>query len=115
LQSVLLRHCTHNPVVVSQTAVGPLHPVVPCHWPLLLQDCGVLPLHRVCPVAHAPWHMPLTHVWLLHAVAFCQAPEELQLWGCVLDTHCPVPGVQATQLPLKHAGVLPEHVDEDAS
>jgi hypothetical protein len=41
-----------------------------------------LPLHVVWPCAQTPLHAPDTHVWLVQAVAFCQAPVELHVCGC---------------------------------
>ena len=38
------------------------------------------------------------HVWLAsHAVAFCQAPRELQVCGCEAVAHCVWPGPQTPE------------------
>ncbi len=76
--------------------------------PLRATGWTSLPEHWVWPVAHTPVHVPATHVWFAHAAPFCQAPLESQLCGCVGDVHCPLPGLQATQSPFRHAGIPPE-------
>jgi hypothetical protein len=39
----------------------------------------LLPEQVTCPGAQTPVHAPLTHVWLLHAVAVLQVPLEVQV------------------------------------
>jgi hypothetical protein len=52
-----------------------LHAVPAVHAPAALHVCGWFePEQLVWPGAHTPVHTPLTHVWLLHAVALLQAP-----------------------------------------
>jgi hypothetical protein len=53
-----------------------------------------LPLHMFWPWAHTPVHPPLTHVWLVHAVAFCQVPVALQVCGCEGFAHWTWVGAQ---------------------
>ncbi len=56
-------------------------------------------------------HAPLTHVWLLHAMAAAHWPLALQV--CTpLPEHWVCPGLQATQEPLRQAGVPPPQATE---
>jgi hypothetical protein len=60
--------------------------------------------HPDCPGAHTPVHVPLTHVWFVHAAAFTQTPLALHVWGCVVVEHCVAPGAQLpVHDPLTHA------------
>jgi hypothetical protein len=38
-----------------------------------------LPRHSVWPGAQTPWQLPLTQVWLLHAIEAVQPPLALQV------------------------------------
>jgi hypothetical protein len=51
------------------------------HAPAAVQVCTPLPEHCVAPGAHTPVHVPLTHVWLVHAVPTVHVPVALQVSG----------------------------------
>src|SRR6202035_1402611 len=60
----------------------------------------------IWPGAHWPVHTPDTHVWLVQATPAPHAPAELHV--CTpLPEHWTWPGLQATQTPARHAGVVP--------
>jgi hypothetical protein len=87
-----------------------VHAVPPTQPPLVLQLCGVLPMHVVCPGAHEPLQTPPTQVWLVHATGFPHAPAALQVSTPLGAPHCLFPGEHATQVLFRHAGVGAEHV-----
>jgi hypothetical protein len=73
---------------------------------------GLFGSHRVLPATQTPWQLPATHVWVMvpveHGMGEPTLPlashgrTELELGAQVLT-----PGLQATQLPARHAGVFP--------
>jgi hypothetical protein len=98
----------------TQIGVAPEQMAAFCQPPALLHSWScVLDVDKqlVCPDTHCPVHDPDTHVWFTQAVWFCHVPLAEQVCGCVLDAHCSVLGVQATQLPPRHAPEQPMVVD----
>jgi hypothetical protein len=86
------------------------HAVAFCHVPVEPHVCGcMLDAHCICPGAHAPWQVPFTHVWLVHATeSGTHAPIVLHVAG-VFDAHFVSFGLHVTQAPFKHTGVFPVH------
>ncbi len=107
--------------VVCPGAHTPVHPLVPEHvWftqadaplhvPLDWQVSALLPEHIICPGAHTPVHAPETQAWLLQAVAFCQVPVVLHVWGWVWLLHCVCPCAQTPwHAPETHVSLSLEH------
>jgi hypothetical protein len=68
-----------------------------------------LPEHWVVPGVHDPVQLPLTHAWLVHAVAVPQSPVVSQVCVAALPEHWVVPGVQTPEhAPLTHACLVHE-------
>src|SRR5271166_2946972 len=70
----------HAPEQDPFEQVEPEHVTAPPHVPDAVQVSTPLPEaeHCVAPGAHAPWHAPATHAWLVQAVVEPQAPVALQ-------------------------------------
>ena len=88
-------------------------------WPVQFPLCQVPPEHVstsvpqfpqptviVAPFVHAPWHIPLTHVWFVHCDPTVQVPDVLQVSGA-LFVHPVAPGEHTpVHAPLTHAWLV---------
>jgi hypothetical protein len=95
----------HAPLTHAEVVQGTAVP----HVPLEVHDSTALPLHFVWPGAHTPVQAPLLHVWSTHATPEPQAPASLHVSRLLL-VHWVELGEHVTHVPLRHAGVVPEHV-----